>query len=389
LSVGLKKHKILRKDEILALLFFITATVVSSIYGYSLRFYILTDILLYYLSAFPIYLVFLFYAYIKNPFLKFGWTGLALSLTAYLLLSVARIDIPSLREMTNLRYILTMGFLFWACSLFIYFQKRIKQKKPYLLGLKTKALSFNIARFIRDWAPIFVVLFSYLTLKSIIPVVNPALFDKQFYTMDYTLFLKNSPTELAVRWVPVSLMGFLSFGYKFYFILKMLAFSSIYCTIKDKRIFYRMVMAFSIASILGLALYFIFPAQGPIYYFPEKFKTIQTSMSETSIYKLQEELWTVYEQVKKNTPRDFFKLTKSSGIRNGIAAFPSLHIAISCVLLYFLFRYKRTIFWLCFFPFWVMVLSTIYFGWHYVVDDIAGFALAAFVLFFTNRLLRE
>ncbi len=120
---------------------------------------------------------------------------------------------------------------------------------------------------------------------------------------------------------------------------------------------------------------------------PEQFEKIQIPMSETSTYKLQKDLWTVYEQVKKHTPQDFCELTKKSGIRNGVAAFPSLHIAISCVLLYFLFRYNRIIFWLCFFPFWVMVASTIYFGWHYVMDDIAGFVLAFIVLVFVNNCL--
>jgi hypothetical protein len=199
--------------------------------------------------------------------------------------------------------------------------------------------------------PIFIVLFSYCTLKSIIPVINPILFDEQFNAMDHLLFFKHSPTELIIKWIPVSFIGFLSFGYQFYFLIKIFAFSSIYCTVNDKRVFYRMVITYSITIILGLGLYFLFPAQGPIYYYPEQFETIQTPMSETSNYKFQKNLWAVYEKVKKHTPQDFCELTKTSGIQNGIAAFPSLHIAISCVLLYFLFRYNRAIFWLCFFHF--------------------------------------
>lgn len=113
---------------------------------------------------------------------------------------------------------------------------------------------------------------------------------------------------------------------------------------------------------------------------------IESHMEKTSTYQFQRTLWTVYEQVKQYPPREFCELTKMSGVLNGIAAFPSLHIAVSCALLFFLFRYVRLVFWLCFFPFLVMVLATIYFGWHYVVDDIAGFLLACFVLFFVNRL---
>ena len=113
---------------------------------------------------------------------------------------------------------------------------------------------------------------------------------------------------------------------------------------------------------------------------------IQSHIEKTSNYQFQIMLWTVYDQVKQYPPQKFCELTKLSGVRNGIAAFPSLHIAISCVLLFFLFRYVRLVFWLCFFPFLIMVIATIYFGWHYVVDDIAGFLLACFVLFFVDRL---
>jgi membrane-associated phospholipid phosphatase len=149
-----------------------------------------------------------------------------------------------------------------------------------------------------------------------------------------------------------------------------------------------MVFAFSLTYILGLGLYFLFPAQGPIYYYPEQFELIQEPMSQTTVHNMQTSLWTVYEQVKQHTPAEFCELTRESGIRNGVAAFPSLHIAISCVLLYFLYKYHRVTFWLCFFPFWLMVLATVYFGWHYVVDNIAGFVLAFLVLFFMNRLTK-
>jgi len=381
-----KINQVIRNDEKLALVFFLVATFVSSFYGYTLRFYILTDIIFHYLLIFPIFLVFLFYSYCKNPYLKFGWTVLAVGPSVFIIFAVIGQDIPVIYEKISFEWVLFIGLLLWACSLMIYLLKRTKQSNPYFSGLKIKTLGLNIITFIRDWMPIFVVLFSYCTLKSIIPVVNPLLFDEQFNTMDYFLFLKHSPTALIIKWIPIFFISFLSFGYKSFFLIKMFAFSSIYCTVKDKRVFYRMVIAFSLTYFIGLGLYFIFPAQGPIYYHPEKFEAIQTAMSETTNYKIQRDLWKIYEQVKQHTPRKFCELTKTSGIRNGIAAFPSLHIAVSCVLLYFLFRYSRAIFWLCFFPFWVMVLSTIYFGWHYIVDDIAGFFLAAIVLVLVNHL---
>jgi len=381
-----KINQILRNDEKLALGFFLFAGLISSGYGYALRFYILTDIIYNYFLLFPIFLVFLFYSYNKNPYLKFGWTVFALNPSFFIIFAVICQDIPVLHEKIRVEWVLFIGILLWACSLIIYLLKRTKQNNPYFSRIKIKTVPLNIIKFIRDWMPIFVVLFSYCTLKSIIPVVNPLLFDEQFNTLDYYLFLKHSPTELIIKWIPISYIGLLSFGYKSFFLIKISAFSSIYCTVKDKGVFYRMVIAFSLTYFIGLVLYLIFPAQGPIYSQPEKFKAIQTAMSKTTNYRIQMDLWQVYEQVKEHTPKKFYELSKTSGIRNGIAAFPSLHIAVSCVLLYFLFRYNRAIFWLCFFPFWVMVISTIYFGWHYVVDDISGFFLAGIVLVLVNHM---
>jgi hypothetical protein len=381
-----KINQVIRNDEKLALAFFLVAAVVSGVYGYTLRFYILADIIYTYFLLFPIFLVFLFYSYIKNPYLKFGWTVLAIAPSAFIILAVISQDIPLLYEKVRLEWVLFGGILLWACALIIYLFKRTKQNNPYFSAIRIKTLPLKIITFIRDWIPIFIVLFSYCTLKSIIPVVNPFLFDEQFNMIDYYLFFKHSPTALIINWIPISYMGLLSFGYKSFFLIKIFAFSSIYCTLKDKRVFYRMVIAFSLTYFIGLGLYYIFPSQGPIYYQPKKFEAILTPMSETSNYQIQKDLWKNYEHVKKHTPEKFCELTKASGIRNGIAAFPSLHIAVSCVLLYFLFRYSRAIFWLCFLPFWVMVLSTIYFGWHYVVDDIAGFFLAGIVIVFVNHL---
>jgi len=249
----------------LALFFFAVAAIVSFIYGYSLRFYILTDIIFYYFLLIPIFFLFLFYRYFKNPYLKFGWTILALGFTALIIFIVACRDIPVLCENKSMEWVFLLTIFLWAISLIFYFLKRKNLGNPGFSRVKIKTLALNSFALARDWAPLFVVLFSYCTLKAIIPVVNPLLFDEQFNSIDYFLFFKNSPTDLIIKWIPVSLLGLLSFGYKFYFFLKMFAFSSIYCLVSDKRVFHKLVIAFSMTYILGLGLYFLFPAQGPIY----------------------------------------------------------------------------------------------------------------------------
>ncbi|HMV27462.1 MAG TPA: phosphatase PAP2 family protein [bacterium] len=54
------------------------------------------------------------------------------------------------------------------------------------------------------------------------------------------------------------------------------------------------------------------------------------------------------------------------------AAFPSSHVAIGLLTLYYAFRYRRNLFWI-FLPFMTgLVFSTVYCFYHYVVDVFAG-----------------
>ena len=62
-----------------------------------------------------------------------------------------------------------------------------------------------------------------------------------------------------------------------------------------------------------------------------------------------------------------------------IAAFPSLHVAIAmtaCLMAHLLGlpRFVRVAAWVFL---GLTEISTIYFGWHYVVDDLAGLLLGA------------
>ena len=63
-----------------------------------------------------------------------------------------------------------------------------------------------------------------------------------------------------------------------------------------------------------------------------------------------------------------------------LAAMPSLHVAHATLMTYYMFKSRASLFPL--FPvFWVwIVIESIVLRWHYVVDDIAGFFLAVFII---------
>jgi hypothetical protein len=70
---------------------------------------------------------------------------------------------------------------------------------------------------------------------------------------------------------------------------------------------------------------------------------------------------------------------------NGVDVFPSLHCAVSCYLLFFDRRHAPWRFRLYAVPCVGLWVATIYLRYHYCVDVVAGFALAAFALGLTRR----
>jgi len=74
---------------------------------------------------------------------------------------------------------------------------------------------------------------------------------------------------------------------------------------------------------------------------------------------------------------------------NHVDVFPSLHCAVSSYMLFFDRRHKPWRFWLFLAPCAGLWVSTIYLRYHYFVDVVCGFALAAVCLEITNRYRKE
>jgi membrane-associated phospholipid phosphatase len=73
---------------------------------------------------------------------------------------------------------------------------------------------------------------------------------------------------------------------------------------------------------------------------------------------------------------------------NGVDVFPSLHCAISCYFLLFDRKHARSKYRACLVPCVGLWIATIYLRYHYVVDVVCGFALAAFALWLAFRFER-
>jgi hypothetical protein len=121
---------------------------------------------------------------------------------------------------------------------------------------------------------------------------------------------------------------------------------------------------------LAAASYFVLPSLGPVYYEPVHF----AALPFTGVSRLQDLLL--------DARVEFLQDPSAGGGAQSIGAFASLHVSIFftvalATVLLGLHRLVQVVVWILFA---LTVTATIYFGWHYILDDIAGMAIAVTAL---------
>ena len=116
---------------------------------------------------------------------------------------------------------------------------------------------------------------------------------------------------------------------------------------------------------LGAASYYVLPSRGPIYAQPELFYDLPQTGTSALQHSLLMSRWLVLQD-----PYGTERI-------QSIAAFASLHVSIIfTAALIAQLTIRSIIVRLALWTFFALtVLATIYFGWHYLVDDIAGLAI--------------
>jgi membrane-associated phospholipid phosphatase len=235
--------------------------------------------------------------------------------------------------------------------------RRVQQERwplPRVVAVASALVSF------------YVTYLGYRNLKSVVPVLRPETFDGQLADWDRALFAGNDPaailhtvlgTGISAEILAVVYMAF------FYFVLASLALALVFVRPRAG-IFY--VTALSLNWGLGAASYFVFPSLGPIYAEPSAF----ADLPSTRAGGLQD--------VLLRQRLEFLRDPAAAGVHQGIGAFASLHTsivftaAVAAHLLGLDRRLKIGLWAL----FGLTTLATIYLGWHYVLDDVAGLVIA-------------
>jgi membrane-associated phospholipid phosphatase len=209
---------------------------------------------------------------------------------------------------------------------------------------------------------------SYGNIKSVVPLLRPDVsYDRQFQDIDEWLFFGHDPADLVHSLLGSGLQTHVLSAFYVAFIVFLplsLALSLVFA--KNLRGGLFIATALSANWLIGAGTYVALPAMGPIYAFASDF----AHLPATAVTTLQSGL--LDDRVA------FLARPTDPSTGQAIAAFVSLHTsmtvtaALSAHLLGFGRRLKIAL--------WavvaITVVDTVYLGWHYVVDDFGGVAVA-------------
>ena len=209
---------------------------------------------------------------------------------------------------------------------------------------------------------------SYRNLKSFLPFVNGDVHDPWLLDSDRWLFFGNDPatlmhdllgTGISAEILSIAYLAFLTF------VPVSLGFALIWSSRIAAGVWY--VTALTIVWMLGVLSYYLVPSLGPIYAEPALF----VSLPATGVSELQETLLEHRTAVLADP--------KGTDAVQSIAGFASLHIAVvfTAALIAQLSGAPRVLRIALWTFLGLTALATVYFGWHYVLDDVAGLAIGA------------
>jgi membrane-associated phospholipid phosphatase len=227
-------------------------------------------------------------------------------------------------------------------------------------------------RTVRDWLPLIMLILVYENLRSLTGLIRPQPIDMQLYALDVAL-VGLEPTVWIQRFVNPWLTDYFAFAYTLYFIIPLVLATTLYVRAKRSD-FKELMIGVLMVMYTGFLLYLIFPAGPPRFAIAE-----------------------LYTPARLHGALGFFEATQ--GVFDGLnpvkvhSSFPSLHCALSMTALLYAWRFRRQLGgpWMAavFFPLIASLwIATVYLRHHWIVDCVAGWALAVAVFSLTPLLRR-
>jgi membrane-associated phospholipid phosphatase len=207
---------------------------------------------------------------------------------------------------------------------------------------------------------------SYRNLKSYLPLAREGVADDALLDLRPGLLFGEEPATVLHDLLGTGLAAeILSAVYIFFLLFVPISLGAALVWTRDIARGFWYVTTLGVNWVLGVASYYVLPSLGPVFVRP----SLYAELPVTGVSRLQDALRA--DRLELLTNPD------AAGAMNSIAGFASLHVAIvfSAALVAQLGGLRRPLRWALWAFFWMTTLATIYFGWHYLIDVLAGLVI--------------
>jgi hypothetical protein len=221
----------------------------------------------------------------------------------------------------------------------------------------------------------YVVYVTYRNIKSFLPFVITTKYDRELHLLDHALLFGHDPATLLHSILGTGIAAHvLSWVYLWFLPMVPLVVTAWVVWVRNLSYGYWFVTAQCLAWTLGTISYYALPTLGPGF----RYVQLYNDLPSTPSGRLMSSLADTRHNVISGTVE---------GAVQSVAGFASLHCGIT-MLVALMVQYTVNIRWLriaVWVNFGLTAIATLYFGWHYIADDVAGI-LIALVSFYVGGL---
>ena len=206
---------------------------------------------------------------------------------------------------------------------------------------------------------------AYRNLKSFVSLINYRTYDPELLDLDRWMAFGNDPGPLTHDWLGTGVSAYLLSAIYLAFIpLVPISVAAVLTFTSRMREAYVFVGAMMWCWILGTLSYYAIPSLGPIWGDP----ALYDDLPYTNVTRVQDAL--LSHRI------DLMADPIGYGGVGSIGGFASLHVGIVFMVVLMMRYYRqRALMWAAIAFLIPTVVATIYFGWHYILDDLAGFVI--------------
>ncbi len=213
----------------------------------------------------------------------------------------------------------------------------------------------------------YVTYVGYRNLKNYLPFIREGTQDPLLKAIDEAIFFGGDPAIFLHSVLGEGITAHvLSFIYLIFLPFVPVSVTAWLVWSRNISFGYWYVTAQCLAWSLGTASYYAIPSLGPAFYYV----WLYSGLEHTGVTQLQDSLFYGRSEVR-------FDPFNADGVQS-VAGFASLHVAVTllaALVAHYTVRHAwiRVTMWVYFS---ITVVATIYFGWHYIADDVAGALIA-------------